>query len=270
MPAKLASLPHNLDSSHSFPSPLPSLSLFIFDILWMVFFFNEVAYISVKVQRQLTSFDIYVIVSEFQELKGSYIDKINQLTRDELLIRIKDINTKQKETIFVRNGELICITKKQFEAPLKPTTFTMTLRKYLQNGRIMEITQHEFDRIIKLKINKKEGDYVLVIEFFSDGNIILVNPEGKIILPLIKQKWAHRSIKGNVPYITPPSQINPFNLTKEKFTELVKESKTDLVRTLAVNVNLYCSTCKHGNDFTNNSHSWKNHNINCRMRIDPK
>lgn len=189
-------------------------------------------------QRQLSSFDIYVIVSELQDLKGSYIDKIYQLTRDELLIRVKNINTKQKETIFLRNGELICITKKQFEIPLKPTTFAMTLRKYLLNGRIMEITQHEFDRIIKFKISRKEGEYVLVIEFFSDGNIILVNPEGKIILPLIKQQWAHRSIKGNVPYMPPPAQTNPFSLTKEKFVDLVMESKTDLVRTLAVNVNL--------------------------------
>lgn len=189
-------------------------------------------------QRTLTSFDIYVIVSELQELTGCYIDKINQLTRDELLIRVKNINTKQKETIFVRNGELICITKKQFEIPLKPTTFAMTLKKYLQNGRITKITQHEFDRIIKFNIGKKEGDYTLIIEFFSDGNIILVNPEGKIILPLIKQQWAHRLIKGKVDYIPPPSQTNPFNLTKEKFTDLIKGSKTDLVRTLAVNVNL--------------------------------
>jgi predicted ribosome quality control (RQC) complex YloA/Tae2 family protein len=189
-------------------------------------------------QRKLSSFDIYVIVSELQELKGSYIDKIYQLTRNELLIRVKNINTKQKENIFIRNGELICTTEKQFETPIKPSTFAMTLRKYLLNGRVTEVTQHEFDRIIKFKISRKEGDYILIIEFFSDGNIILVNPEGKIILPLIKQQWAHRSIKGNVPYMPPPSQTNPFNLTKEKFKDLIKESKADLVRTLAVNVNL--------------------------------
>lgn len=189
-------------------------------------------------QRQLSSFDIYVIVSELQELKGNYIDKIYQLTRDEFLIKVKNINTKQKETIFVRNDEMICITQKQFETPEKPSTFAMTLRKYLLNGIITEITQHEFDRIIKFKISRKEGDYALVIEFFSDGNLILVNPEGKIILPLIKQNWAYRSIKGNVPYMPPPPQTNPFNLTKEKFTTLIKESKADLVRTLAINVNL--------------------------------
>jgi len=114
----------------------------------------------------------------------------------------------------------------------------MTLRKYLQNGRIKEILQYEFDRILKLKISKKEGDYSLVIEFFSDGNIILVNPDGKIILPLIKQRWAHRSIKGRESYEPPPSQINPFELSKERFSKLIKESETDIVRTLAVNVNL--------------------------------
>jgi len=189
-------------------------------------------------QRKLSSFDIYVIVTELQDFIGNNIDKIYQLTRNELLIRIKSIKTRQKESIFIRNGEFLCITKKELEIPQKPSLFAMTLRKYLINGRIKEISQYEFDRIIKLKISKKEGDYTLVIEFFSEGNIILVNPDGQIILPLIKQRWAHRSIKGKESYEPPPSQINPFELTNEKFFELIKKSKTDIVRTLAVNVNL--------------------------------
>ncbi len=189
-------------------------------------------------QRQLSSFDIYVIVTELQNYIQNNIDKIYQLTRNELLIRIKNIKTRQKESIYIRNGELLCITQKEFEIPQKPSLFAMTLRKYLINGRIKEISQYEFDRIIKFKISKKEGDYTLVIEFFSDGNIILVDPNGKIILPLIKQRWAHRSIKGKEPYEPPPSQINPFELTKKKFFELIKKSKTDIVRTLAVNLNL--------------------------------
>ena len=146
-------------------------------------------------ERKLSTFDIYVIVSELQELVGSYIDNIYQLTRDELLIRVTHSKTKQKESIFIRNGDLICLTKKQFESPLKPTNFAMTLRKYLLNGKITGVTQQEFDRIINLKIGKKEGDYTLVIEFFSEGNIILANPDGKIIAPLISHTWSHRTIK---------------------------------------------------------------------------
>ena len=49
-------------------------------------------------QRKLSSFDIFVIVDEIQNLVGSNIDKTYQLTRDELLIRVKNIKTKQKMT----------------------------------------------------------------------------------------------------------------------------------------------------------------------------
>ena len=189
-------------------------------------------------QRKLSSFEIYVIVSELQNIIGNSIDKIYQITRNEFLIKIKNIKTKQKESLFIRNGEFLCITNKEFQIPEKPSIFAMTLRKYLFNGRINEISQYEFDRIIKIKISKKEGDYTLVIEFFSEGNIILVSPDGKIILPLIKQSWAHRSIRGKENYEPPPLQINPFELSIEKFSNLIKESETDIVRTLAVKVNL--------------------------------
>ncbi len=188
--------------------------------------------------RKLSSFDIYVIVSELQSLVGTHIEKIYQLTRDEFLMRIKQIETKEKHSLYIRNGDFLCVTEKNIETPQKPSTFAMTLRKYLQQGRIASITQHEFDRIITINIEKKEGIYALVIEFFSEGNIILVDPEGTIILPLIKQTWAHRSIRGREPYVPPPSQINPFTLSKKEFVEKIKESSTDIVRTLAVTINL--------------------------------
>lgn len=189
-------------------------------------------------QRQLSSFDIYVIVSELQKLVGCQIDKIYQISRNEILIRVRNIENKEKYSIYVRNSELITLTQKEFEKPIRPSTFAMTLRKYLSNGRLTEITQHEFDRIIKFKIGKKEGEYSLIFEFFSNGNIILVDPEDNIILPLIHQTFKDRKIRGRAPYVPPPAQINPFNLTLDRFTELIKKSDSDLVRTLAINVNL--------------------------------
>ena len=163
--------------------------------------------------RNLSSFDIYVIAKDLRELQGSYIDKIYQLSKNEILIRFRNIKTNKKENIFIRNGKLICITEKNFETPKRPSVFAMTLRKYLQNGRIIDVKQHEFDRILKIEIGKKEGLYTLVVEFFSDGNIILVNPEEKIILPFIRQTWSHRKIKGKEKYSPPPPQINPVSYT---------------------------------------------------------
>jgi len=189
-------------------------------------------------KRKLSSFDLYVIVSELQDYIGYNIEKIYHISRDEIVIKIKDILTKNKESLYIKNSGYISITNKQFETPIKPTTFAMTLRKYLTNGKISKITQYEFDRIIKIKIIKKDTEYNLIIEFFSKGNIILLNSEEKIILPLITQHWSHRKIKSKEKYLYPPSQINPFKLTKEKFSSLLKESESDLVRTLAVNINL--------------------------------
>ena len=188
--------------------------------------------------RNLSSFDIYVITNELQEIVDSYVDKIYQLSRDEVLIKVKNIRNKIKKSIYIRNGKILTIVNRDFKTPERPSVFALTLRKYLSNGKISSIVQHEFDRIIKINISKKEGVYTLVIELFSNGNIILVDPSNKIILPLIKQSWAHRKIKGREEYVPPPSQINPFKITIEKFAELVKKSNSDIVRTLAVNINL--------------------------------
>lgn len=188
--------------------------------------------------RGLTSFDIYVIVSELQELVGSYLDKIYQISRSEIIIRINNKNKNQKENIYVRNGELFCITQKRFEAPKKPPTFAMTLRKYLLNGKISKIVQYEFDRIIKINVLKKDGEYTLVFELFKNGNIILLDPERKIILPLYVQRWSHRKLKTHEIYTPPPSQINPFDIKENKFLEVLVSSDKDIVRTLASRVNL--------------------------------
>jgi predicted ribosome quality control (RQC) complex YloA/Tae2 family protein len=189
-------------------------------------------------QRGLASFDIYVIVSELQDLIGCFVEKIYQLSRDEILLRVQQKKASQKEAIFIRNGELFCRTQKSLDTPQKPSLFAMTLRKYLLNGKISQITQHEFDRIINIKIGKKEGDYTLVCELFSKGNVILVDPAGTIIRPLIKQEWAARLIKSGEKYTPPPSQANPFDITAEEFKEIISKSQKDLVRTLATTVNL--------------------------------
>jgi len=189
-------------------------------------------------QKQLSSFDIYVIVNELKSLKDGYIEKIYQLSRNEILIKVKTTNKKEKEQLFIRNGELICLSEKDFETPEKPSSFAMALRKYLMNGIIIDIVQHEFDRIIKIIIGKKEGNYTLFCEFFSKGNIILVNPDGNIIVPLVRETWAYRKVKCREQYVLPPSQLNPFNLSFDEFKKRFKESTSDIVRTLAVSVNL--------------------------------
>jgi predicted ribosome quality control (RQC) complex YloA/Tae2 family protein len=49
-------------------------------------------------ERGLSSFDIYVIVAELQDLRGCYVEKIYQLSREEILLRVQQTSTKKKRT----------------------------------------------------------------------------------------------------------------------------------------------------------------------------
>ena len=187
--------------------------------------------------QQLAALDIYNIIHELQDLIGSYIDKIYQLSNDEVIIRVNNRKTKQKEILYANCDGIFFRTDQSFETPMKPTTFAMTLRKHIGNGRITAIEQHEFDRIIKIIIQKRE-EYTLLFELIPNGNTILLNQDNHILMPLKHQHWSQRSIRTKSEYQPPPSQVNPFTLSFEDFDKLIQESDADLVRTCAVKLSL--------------------------------
>ncbi|MDG6218679.1 MAG: hypothetical protein QCI00_04480 [Candidatus Thermoplasmatota archaeon] len=47
--------------------------------------------------QQLAALDIYTIVYELQDLIGSYIDKIYQISSEEILVRVNNRTTKKKK-----------------------------------------------------------------------------------------------------------------------------------------------------------------------------
>ena len=188
--------------------------------------------------RNLSSFDIYTLVTELQTFTGSFIDQIYQRTPDELFIRLNIKNQNEKPMIYIKNEELLTITTQKYTMPQTPTTFAMTLRKYLQNGIITAFSQHEFDRILNISISKYDTTYTLVVELFSNGNIILIDSSNTILIPLKTQEWAHRTIRPKNSYQPPPPQTNPLTITYEDVHHILTENKKDLVRNLAINLNM--------------------------------
>ncbi len=187
--------------------------------------------------RGLAALDVYTITTELQSLLGSYIEKVYQLAPDTLLLKTKTPKA-GADQLFIRNQNLLCLTSRRFDTPETPSVFAMTLRKYLQGGRITQIIQHQLDRILILTITKGDQPYRLILELFTHGNIILTTPDDTIIRPLLQQTWAKRILRSNQPYLPPPPQANPLTLTQEAFNEILAKSTKDLVRTLAITVNL--------------------------------
>ena len=86
-------------------------------------------------------------------LTGGRIYKIYQPEADELLLVVK--NNKETYRLLISAGAslpLIYFTTKTKANPMTAPNFCMLLRKYISNGRIIEITQPGMERIVEITI----------------------------------------------------------------------------------------------------------------------
>ncbi len=113
-------------------------------------------------------------------LTDGYISKISEPEQGELLITVKTREYGIKKLLISANASMpfICLTERNLTAPLKAPAFTMLLRKHLQGGRIISVTQPSLERIIMFEIEHRDelGDLVrkkLIVELMGKySNII--------------------------------------------------------------------------------------------------
>lgn len=65
---------------------------------------------------------------------------------------------------------------------VKAEHFARMLREKVEGGRVLEISQHGFDRVCHIRIRKSDGEHVLAAHFTgTHANLLLVSPEGKLV-----------------------------------------------------------------------------------------
>lgn len=187
-------------------------------------------------KENMTSIDLAAILNELNKIKDAKTEKSYQLTKNELLIKFYHYE-EGKKNLMIEAGKRIHFTNYPRPAPQRPPDFPMVLRKYTKGGNVREFKQHNLDRVIELEI-EKENKYKLIFELFGKGNVILCDDKKKIINALRHEEFKDRKIKKGKKYKFPPSGLNPLKLKKEDFKEILDESKTDIVRTIATEMNL--------------------------------
>ena len=185
--------------------------------------------------KTMSNVDIYTISTELNNiLEGARVDKTFQPNKDTVVMRFHIAGTGRVDVVF-QAGTRIHISQYPLENPTRPPSFPMLLRKRLRGSNVISVKQHHFDRIVEIKM-KKDQTYTLIIELFAQGNIILLDEENNIIMPLKRKSWSDRDISSKKEYIYPPENgINPLTIEFDKFYEIISNSDSDLVRTLARN-----------------------------------
>ncbi|MBE7065423.1 MAG: fibronectin/fibrinogen-binding protein [Ruminococcaceae bacterium] len=149
-------------------------------------------------------------------LSGGRIEKIYQTEQDEIILLCHSMREKYRLLLSASPANpRIHLTKQKKENPAFAPPFCMVLRKHIQGGKISEITQEGFDRVISIKIDtyNEMGDPIekkLIIEIMGrHSNIMLVSPGG-VIYDAIKHIDSSMSSLREVlpahPYVLPPQQ----------------------------------------------------------------
>jgi predicted ribosome quality control (RQC) complex YloA/Tae2 family protein len=185
-------------------------------------------------KKEMSSFDILAAVAEMQPLVGGRIDQVYQVAADAIVLRVRTPD-KDKSEVYVQAGKWVCL-RENVEKPQSPPPFGMALRRSISNAVLEAVEQRGFERIVVLRLRKRET-HGLVLELFGKGNVVLVK-EGVIVQPLYLQSWRGREVRPGETYEFPPERVNPLAMTQEEFLAVLAQSERDLVRTLALDLNL--------------------------------
>ncbi|MGB7000548.1 MAG: ribosome rescue protein RqcH [Halobacteriota archaeon] len=180
-------------------------------------------------KESMSSVDIAAIVIELQELLGARLVKAYQPGREE--IRLK-LHHKGSLDLIIEAGKRIHLTKYKRASPRMPSNFAMYLRKHLSGARIAQIRQLDFDRIVEITIERWDKKLRLIAELLPRGNIVVVDEDGTILLPLRRKSFASRKIKVGEKYERPPSRANPLTMSESDLMNLCKRDK-DIASVLA-------------------------------------
>ena len=178
------------------------------------------------------------IVNELNNtLTNSRIEKIYVPNKSEIILSVhtQDRNNVKLLISIDANNSRLQLTNGTRENPITAPQFCMILRKYMQGGKILEITQKDLDRVIFIRFENINdfGDYVqkqLVIELMGKySNVILID-EDKIIDSMKHVTSFMSSVREVLPgrkYIV-PSSLGKLNFLETSFQEFENSLEKEL------------------------------------------
>lgn len=200
-------------------------------------------------KQRISALDLQILAGELRaHLEGYRLTNIYNIADSSRQFLLKFNKPDSKLSVVVDCGLRIHLTDYDRPIPPGPSSFVVKLRKHLKSKRLTALRQVKNDRILVLQF--ADGLFYLVLEFFSAGNVILLD-ENKRILSLQRIVHEHENKVGETytmfddSIFLPENDLENRNEEHEKKTfdvELVKswleevQTKTSLQSTILPNV----------------------------------
>ncbi len=172
-----------------------------------------------------------------KDLQGAKIERVQQPEADEIILQVYSPAAGMRRKLLIctaPQGARVHYTKLSYENPQEAPNFCMLLRKHLQGGRILTVTQPATERILEFHLETiNEMGYsvnkVLVCELMGKhSNLILIDEAGDRIIDAIKRISIdvnrYRQILPGMPYVAPPAQdkLDLWTVTEEQTSDIRK------------------------------------------------
>ncbi|QLL31725.1 hypothetical protein HG536_0B05910 [Torulaspora globosa] len=147
-------------------------------------------------KQRISALDLQILARELRNnLEGYRLTNIYNIADSSRQFLLRFNKPESKVSLVVDCGLRIHLTDYDRPIPSTPSGFVVKLRKHLRGKRLSALRQVENDRILVLQF--ADGMFYLVLEFFSAGNVILLD-ENKKILSLQRIVHEHENKVGEV------------------------------------------------------------------------
>lgn len=160
----------------------------------------------------------YLIEQISKSVQDYYISNIYGITKDSILFKLH--HTEKSDIFMMMSTAGIWLTKVKIDQ-IEPNKLLKRLRSDLLRLRIKKIEQIGAERIAYFILEGFGKKFVLVGEFFGEGNILLCNDEMKILALQHSIEVRHRKLGIGLQYMPPPqSGLDIFNMSEQDFKDL--------------------------------------------------
>ncbi|MEA3165508.1 MAG: hypothetical protein QOJ26_365 [Thermoplasmata archaeon] len=187
-------------------------------------------------KQGMTNVDVAALAAELAPLLvGARLDKAYQPAKEQVLLRLRR-KASGKQDLLIELGRFATLTRRPPQNPDKPSMVAQILRTTFENSRLTGLAQIGFDRLLRLDFERGDGRHSVVVELFGDGNLLVLDADGKILLPMRGEDHGARKLRKGEPYQPPPGSAVPFGMAADELKAAAEASKAskDLVRFLAL------------------------------------
>ncbi|WP_135534362.1 ribosome rescue protein RqcH [Halostella pelagica] len=192
-------------------------------------------------KRELTSVDLAALVGELGSYEGAKVDKAYLYGDDFLRLKMRDFDRGRVE-LLVEVGDVkrahVADPDNVPDAPGRPPNFAMMLRNRLSGADFAGVEQFEFDRILEFHFERGDENTTIIAELFGPGNVAVLDANDEVVDSLDTVRLKSRTVAPGSQYEFPDSQGNPLRMDFEQFAASMDQSDSDIVRTLATQLNL--------------------------------